>query len=295
MRLGFRQIDGFRSRDEDAPNSWNADQWCQRIVQARARRRFTTLEDFARDTGLPKRALILLADADAFRSLGLDRRSALWAVRRLPDDVALPLFEAAAARELPDEQAAPLPQMPRAEHVVADYQTTRLSLKGHPLEFLREMFTRERIATCRSVSETRGNGRRVKCAGVVLVRQRPGSAKGVVFITVEDETGIANIVVWPAVLEKFRKEVMGARLLLVEGVIQASPEGVVHLVAQRLTDRSFEMARLSDNLAAQPAIGPGSDRIEPLNDDRREHTYNPGQRIRHPRDVRILPPSRDFH
>src|SRR5665213_2077883 len=113
--------------------------WAERIVAARQRRAFTSLEDFARDTGLPKRALILLADADAFRSIGLDRRAALWAVRRLPDDVALPLFEAVRAREQPDEHAAPLPVMPLPEQVVADYQTIRLSLKGHPMEFLRPM------------------------------------------------------------------------------------------------------------------------------------------------------------
>jgi error-prone DNA polymerase len=295
LRLGFRQIDGFRVRDADEPATWSDDDWCQRIVEARTRKPFTSLEDFARATRLPKRALILLADADAFRSLGLDRRAALWAVRRQPDDVPLPLFEAASAREQPDEAAQPLPQMPVAEHVVADYQTIRLSLKGHPMEFLRQLFEAERVATCRSVSDTKGNGRRARCAGVVLVRQRPGSAKGVVFMTIEDETGIANIVVWPAVLEQFRKEVMGARLVLVEGRIQASPEGVVHLVAERLFDRSFEMARLSDNLATRQAIPTGSALIEPLNDDRREHPDNPAQKIRHPRDVRILPPSRDFH
>ena len=97
------------------------DDWAARIVAARKRRPFTSLEDFARDTALPKRALILLADADAFRSLGLDRRAALWAVRRLPDDVPLPLFEAATAREQPDENAKPLPEMPMPEQVVADY------------------------------------------------------------------------------------------------------------------------------------------------------------------------------
>ena len=111
---------------------------------------FTSLEDFARDTGLPKRALILLADADAFRSIGLDRRAALWAVRRLPDDVPLPLFETAAAREQPDEQAKPLPLMPLPEQVVADYQTIRLSLKGHPMEFLRPMFAARRRDRLRS-------------------------------------------------------------------------------------------------------------------------------------------------
>ncbi|NEW90323.1 error-prone DNA polymerase, partial [Rhodopseudomonas sp. WA056] len=141
------------------------------------------------------------------------------------------------------------------------YQTVRLSLKGHPMEFLRALFAAERVVTCREVSDTRRNGRRVRCAGVVLVRQRPGSANGVIFMTIEDETGIANIVVWPAVMEKFRKEVMGARLILVEGKIQASPEGVVHLVADRLIDRSHEMARLSEGLA-RPALPDGADLYE---------------------------------
>ncbi|NVN87095.1 MAG: error-prone DNA polymerase [Rhodopseudomonas sp.] len=300
LRLGFRQIDGFVWADPDEARARRAggkppaEDWAERIVAARTRGPFTSLEQFARITGLPKRALILLADADAFRSIGLDRRAALWAVRRLPDDVALPLFEAASAREQPDEATQPLPQMSVAEHVVADYQTIRLSLKGHPMEFLRAMFDAEKVVTCRSVSESRRNGRRLRCAGVVLVRQRPGSAKGVVFMTLEDETGIANIVVWPTVMAQFRKEVMGARLLLVEGRIQASPEGVVHLVAERLTDRSFEMARLSDTLTRR-AIPTGPFLAEPLNDDRRDHPENPVQKIRHPRDVRILPLSRDFH
>jgi error-prone DNA polymerase len=295
VRLGFRQIDGFRVRDLDDPESWSGDEWCQRIVEARARRPFTSLEDFARDTGLPKRALILLAGADAFRSIGLDRRAALWAVRRLPDDVALPLFEATTARELPDENALALPDMPLPEQVVADYQTIRLSLKGHPMEFLRPMFTSERIIACEGVCHERDK-KYVRCAGVVLVRQRPGSAKGVVFMTLEDETGIANIVVWPKVMERFRKEVMGARLVLVEGYIQSSPEKVVHLVAERLFDRSRDLARLADDaLGSKHTMPTGPALIEPLHDDRRQHPENPAQKIRHPRNVRILPPSRDFH
>ena len=300
VRLGFRQIDGFKWADPDEENERLSkgksptDDWGARIVAARERRAFTSLEEFARDTALPKRALILLADADAFRSIGLDRRAALWAVRRLPDDVALPLFEAATAREQPDENTAPLPQMPRSEQVVADYQTIRLSLKGHPLEFLRQKFAAERVVTCATVSAAH-DGRRVRCAGVVLVRQRPGSAKGVIFMTLEDETGIANVVVWPKVMEQFRREVMGARLVMVEGRIQSSKEKVVHLVAERLVDRSHDLAALSDNLAARPAILTGLMPSEPLNDDRREHPDNPSQRIRHPRDVRILPRSRDFH
>ena len=335
VRLGFRQIDGFRWIDPDearlkriqllkdmsaecsliesvepwsrstSPNGRGAipplseqektDDWADRIVAARKRRPFTSLEDFARDTVLPKRALILLADADAFRSIGLDRRAALWAVRRLPDDVPLPLFESAAAREQPDEEAKPLPSMPLSEHVVADYQTIRLSLKGHPMEFLRSGFERERVIPCASVSDARDR-QYVRCAGVVLVRQRPGSAKGVVFMTLEDETGIANIVVWPKVMERFRKEVMGARLVLVEGYIQSSPEKVVHLVAERLFDRSRDLIGLAnDAFARKHAVPPGPALIEPLNDDPRDHLENPAQKIRHPRNVRILPPSRDFH
>jgi error-prone DNA polymerase len=346
VRLGFRQIDGFKWADPDeerlkriqasfpdAPFGASEDalvecslvesarprsrttsphgrgvalpvpqhddakmeDWAERIVAARMRRPFTSLEDFARDTGLPKRALILLADADAFRSIGLDRRAALWAVRRLPDDVPLPLFEVATAREQPDEHARPLPLMPLPEQVVADYQTIRLSLKGHPMEFLRPMFAQERVVPCEGVCHA-NDKKRVRCAGVVLVRQRPGSAKGVVFMTLEDETGIANIVVWPKVMERFRKEVMGARLILVEGYIQSSPEQVTHLVAQRLFDRSHDLVGLAnDALRRKPAVPAGPALIEPLNDDRREHPDSPAQKIRHPRNVRILPPSRDFH
>jgi error-prone DNA polymerase len=336
VRLGFRQIDGFswvdadeerlkriQSSFRDAPqgagpesipqrmsglmdsgltlrvprndNVAKTEDWADRIVAARTRRPFTSLEEFARDTGLPKRALILLADADAFRSIGLDRRAALWAVRRLPDDVPLPLFQAAIAREQPDENAKPLPEMPLPEQVVADYQTIRLSLKGHPMEFLRERFTRERVVACRDVNH-KNDRRRISCAGVVLVRQRPGSAKGVVFMTLEDETGIANIVVWPKVMEQYRKEVMGARLILVEGYIQSSPEHVTHLVAQRMFDRSHDLIGLANEAPSRKHPVPaGPALVEPLNDDRRDHADTPAQKIRHPRDVRILPPSRDFH
>jgi len=340
VRLGFRQIDGFKWADPDeerlkriqssfrgvaaatSPESRDsgftrslssgralrgpvgvprnddrgrAEDWAERIVKARARRPFTSLEDFARDTALPKRALILLADADAFRSIGLDRRAALWAVRRLPDDVPLPLFEIATAREQPDENAQALPDMPLPEQVIADYQTIRLSLKGHPMEFLRPMFARERVIACEGVCHDRDK-QYVRCAGVVLVRQRPGSAKGVVFMTLEDETGIANIVVWPKIMERFRKEVMGARLVLVEGYIQSSPEHVTHLVAERLFDRSRDLVHLAnDALGRKHAVPAGPALIEPLHDDRRQHPDNPAQKIRHPRNVRILPPSRDFH
>lgn len=308
VRLGFRQIDGFDVYDPDdeelekskPPESRGRkkpreDYWDQRVVAARARKPFSSLEDFARETKLPKRALILLADADAFRSLGLDRREALWTVRRLPDDVPLPLFESVAAREQPDEAAQSLPLMPLPEQVVADYQTVRLSLKGHPMQFLRIMFTREGVVACKDVSHA-NDKRRVRCAGVVLVRQRPGSSKGVVFMTLEDETGIANIVVWPKVMETFRKEVMGSRLIEVHGTIQSSPDEVVHLVAERLIDRSQDLMNLSnDALSGKPVVPDGADVIEPLPEELSARDSAPAHKMRHPRNVRILPRSRDFH
>jgi error-prone DNA polymerase len=291
LRLGFRQVDGFR-RQPDDPDEIEADDWTQRIANARARKPFTSLEDFARDTALPKRALSVLADADAFRSLGLDRRAALWAVRRLPDDVPLPLFLSATAREQPDEMAQPLPAMPLSEHVIADYQTIRLSVKGHPVQFLRSLFAREGIRSCRDATGLK-DGQFTRCAGVVLVRQQPSTAKGTVFLTIEDETGVANIVVWPKMMARFRKEVMGSRLILIEGTVQKSEEGVVHLVAQRLLDRTYDLNRLSDgSLEPQPSE---ADQPATIEDARRHQERQQMARPRHPRNVRILPRSRDFH
>jgi len=226
-----------------------------------------------RQTELPRRALIILAEADAFRSFGMDRREALWAVRRLPDDTALPLFAARAVEELPRENAAPLPVMPLSEQVLADYQVLRLSLKGHLMQFLREPFRAEGIMSCRDVAEAR-DGMAARCAGIVLTRQMPGDA-GVVFITLSDETGVANVVVWPRIFETFRRAVMGGRLLLIEGKVQRSPEKVVHLVAERILDRTHELDRLSEDEA--PSAPPQE------------------QMHRHPRNVRAVPKSRDFH
>ncbi|RTL55250.1 MAG: error-prone DNA polymerase [Bradyrhizobiaceae bacterium] len=305
VRLGFRQIDGFDVYDPDDEKLDGSkpaelrgrkkprdDYWDQRIVEARERKPFTSLEDFARETGLPKRALILLADADAFGSLGLDRRAALWAVRRLPDDIPLPLFLSAEAREQPDEAAQPLPEMPLPEQVATDYQTIRLSLKGHPMQFLRTMFTSEGVVSCSDISHD-NDRRRVRCVGVVLVRQRPGSSKGVVFMTLEDETGIANIVVWPKIMERFRGEVMGSRLVMVEGVVQSSPDRVVHLIADRLIDRTSDLMNLAEDSLRPSGFAPSNKTSVP------HPAVAPDgggiSKARHPRNVRILPPSRDFH
>jgi error-prone DNA polymerase len=270
LRLGFRQIDGFK---ED---------WARQIEDNRGYG-YPTFAEFVRRSELPKSALMVLADADAFRSLGMDRREAIWAVRRLPDHHTLPLFEARRMKELPAEETAPLPVMPLGEHVLADYQTLRLSLKGYPMQFVRDVFDRERVMTCAEI-EAAPDGATARCAGVVLVRQMPGDA-GVVFITLSDETGITNVVVWPKLVAEFRREIMGARLLLVEGKVQ-SADNVVHLVAERIFDRSGELERL----AAEDDLRPFQGRREDLAYQR------PDSRApRHPRNVRVLPKSRDFH
>jgi error-prone DNA polymerase len=235
---------------------------------------FASIDELQSRAGLPKAALILLAEADCFRSIGLDRREALWKARRLSDESALPLFAALNADEQPEETIAPLPAMKLSEHVIADYQSLRLSLKAYPTEFLRELFTREGLMNCAEIGAGR-DGAKARAAGIVLVRQMPGTA-GVVFITLSDETGICNIVVWPSVFARFRKEAMGARLLLVEGKIQRSPEGVVHLVAERMIDRTRDLNRLTDDAPQRASAA-----------DNEMH--------KHPRQVRVLPKSRDFH
>ncbi|WP_371454837.1 error-prone DNA polymerase [Brevundimonas sp. LM2] len=271
LRLGFRQIDGFRQ------------EWAERLMAARGRR-FEGVETLARRAGLPGAAMRKLADADAFRSIGLDRREALWAVRRLPDDAPLPLFAAADARELGEEADANLPRMVLGEHVAADYQTARLSLKAHPMAILRPIFAAEKMLTCVDLAAKR-SGTKVRAAGVVLVRQRPGNGNAI-FITLEDETGVSNLVLWASMFEEYRRVVMSARLMEVEGVVEKSPEGVVHLMAQRVFDRSAELDRLSDGHRPEITLSRADHVLHPL---------PPSSRHTHPRDARILPGSRDFH
>ena len=266
LRLGLRQVDGFRKS------------WADLIVASRP---FDSVEALARKADLPSRALRLLADADAFRSIDLDRRNALWDVRRTPTDT-LPLFVAADARELGIEPEVHLPIMTPGEHVAADYQTVRLSLKGHPMFFLRSGFAAEGVLTCEQTSAAT-NGKRVKTAGIVLVRQRPGNGNAI-FVTIEDETGVTNIVIWARLFETLRREVMAARLMLVEGEVQRSVEGVIHLMATRIHDRTLELSRLSQTHDPNPLLSPADEFLHPQ-DSRRGH----------PRNVRILPQSRDFH
>jgi error-prone DNA polymerase len=271
LRLGFRQVDGFQEK------------WAKVLVEQR-RNAYGSVGDVARRARLPKRALIILAEADCFQSQNRDRRQTLWDVRRLADDDALPLFAAQFVDEQPEEDIAPLPAMPQSEHVLADYQMLRLSLRAHLMAFLRDLFRNEDVMSCLEVTGNRDghgsitkDGDSVACAGIVLTRQMPGDA-GVVFITLSDETGITNVVVWPRLVEPFRREIMGARLLLVEGKVQKSPEGVVHLVAERIVDRTRELDRLSEGDADAPSF-----------------RSQAAARHRHPRNVRVVPKSRDFH
>ena len=272
LRLGLRQIDGFR---ED---------WARILAEARDTP-FTDVEEMARRTGLEAAAMRKLADADAFRSIGLDRREGLWAVRRLPDDEPLPLFQAARARELGVEAAANLPLMPLKEHIATDYQTTRLSLKGHPMGMLRSVFRAEGVLSAAEVMAQK-HGRLVRTAGVVLVRQRPGTGNAI-FVTMEDETGVVNALLWARLFETFRREVMAARLMEVEGTVEKSVEGVLHIMVRKVVDRSAELSRLSEDYDLQVELS-RADAVK----------YPQGPRSptgRHPRDVRILPGSRDFH
>ena len=270
LRLGFRQVDGF------------SEDWSRALLAARGNG-YDSVEDLWKRARLPQRALKILADADAFRSLGLDRREALWAVRRLPDDAPLPLFAAAGARELAQEADTALPAMPLSEHVVADYQMLRLSLKAHPMVFLRERFRREGVRTTAEIAAL-PDGAFARVAGVVLVRQRPGKGNAI-FMTLEDEAGITNVVLWARRFERFRRQVMSARLALVSGRVQKSREGVVHLMAETVDDRTRDLAALSQAHEARTRLSRADEFVHP------HYPRSAG----HPRNVRILPKSRDFH
>ncbi|RZT57352.1 DnaE-like error-prone DNA polymerase [Sphingomonas sp. BK036] len=278
LRLGFRQVDGFRQ------------DWADEIVRVRTTP-FASIEDLARRANLPQRAMNLLADADAFRSVAKPRREALWDVRRTPPKQ-LALFAAAEVPELGVEPDAHLPAMPLSEQVAADYQTTRLSLKAHPMSFLRARFAAEGILSSAQANATK-DGRRAKVAGVVLVRQRPGKGNAI-FVTIEDETGITNGLMWARDFEANRRAVMASRLVVLEGVIQRSEEGVTHLMTARVQDRTEMLRLLSEDHAVDAPLCRSDEVVRPVlarsPDPRAQHP-----RATHPRDVRVLPKSRDFH
>ncbi|WP_173933876.1 error-prone DNA polymerase [Chelativorans sp. Marseille-P2723] len=248
VRLGFRQIKGLSEDD------------MERLVQKRGAG-YDSVRDLWLRSGLSKSVITRLAEADAFRSLGLDRRAALWAVhalegtgsQRLPllDKPHLGLFE-----HEPEMRLAP---MPLGSHVVQDYRAMGLSLKAHPVSFLRETLDAEGVLANECLAEL-ADGSRVSIAGLVLIRQRPDTSKGVIFMTLEDETGTSNAIVWNKVFERFRPQVLGARFARITGRLQKASD-VIHVVAERIDDLS---SRLDTLLREEPAIAmDASDKAEP--------------------------------
>ncbi|MGD0025350.1 MAG: error-prone DNA polymerase, partial [Xanthobacteraceae bacterium] len=259
VRLGFRLIHGL-NEDE-----------LKKLVAARGNG-FSSIERLAAIAGISRFTIERLAEADAFRSLGLDRRAALWAARRLDVigisaarraasakvDGALPLLAPHLSDELFPEEAVALPAMPLCEHVMEDYVATGLSLKEHPVRFFRDRLT-ALGAICNAELRSdphptlprkrgrdgEGEDAKITVAGLILVRQRPGTSKGVVFMTLEDETGIANIIVWPKVFEKNRRAVMTARFLAVRGRLQRAGL-VIHVIAESFVDLSAALPALRD-------------------------------------------------
>ena len=246
VRLGMRLVDGLGNAE------------AAKIIGGRADAPFTGVDDAWRRAAVPIASLVQLAKADAFRpAFGLARREALWAIKALRDDT-LPLFEAAATRSpVFDEPAVALKAMTAGREVEEDYGHVGLSLRQHPVAFLRDDLARQKVVTAAEAAASR-DGRRVKVAGLVLVRQMPGSAGGVVFITLEDETGIANLVVWQSLFQQQRRLVLTARMIAVEGRIQREGD-VVHLVAAGLHDLSDLLASLGDRDPGAPPPDLGAD------------------------------------
>jgi error-prone DNA polymerase len=254
VRLGFRQVLGLNEEE------------LGRLIAARGNG-YAGIERLAAVAGVSRFTIERLAEADAFRSLGLDRRAALWAARRLDAigvkkaasadaHLPLPLLAPHMDDALFPEPDVALPSMPLSEHVAEDYLATGLSLKEHPVTFFRERLTR--LGVMRNVdhhSQALPQNRRVTVAGLVLTRQMPG-AKGVVFMTLEDETDIANIIIWPKVFARNRRVVMTSRLVAVRGRLQRAGI-VVHVLAESFIDLSAELNRLRDgDLFAETRPGP---------------------------------------
>jgi error-prone DNA polymerase len=258
VRLGFRLVQGLHETELTA------------LVAARGNG-FASIERLAAVAGVSRFTIERLAEADAFRSLGLDRRAALWSARRLDtigarrtkplrplsgSDQALPLLSPHMDDDLFPEPSVELPAMPLAEHVVEDYAATGLSLKAHPVGFFREKLAA--LGVTRNIdhrAEAIPNNSRITVAGLVLIRQRPGTAKGVVFMTLEDETGIANIIVWPKAFAKNRRTVMSSRFVAVRGRLQRAGM-VVHVVAEEFIDLSDSLHDLRrDDPAPDEAPG----------------------------------------
>jgi error-prone DNA polymerase len=266
VRLGLRQIVGANEKD------------MKRLVERRAQG-YDSLRDLWLRAELTTAALERLADADAFRSLGLDRRQALWAARgldRVGDQDNLPLF--AASRPVRDiEPDARLPPMPLGAHVVEDYRRLSLSLKAHPTSFMRGRLAGRGMLRSDALASIR-SGERVTVAGLVLVRQRPGTAKGVIFMTLEDEAGVANVIVWPKAFERLRAIVLGARFVAVTGKLQ-NEQSVIHVVAERMENLTPMLGLLSEEGQRIDARIPAD---EPPRTDPRDVKKRQGNRFAQP-------------
>jgi error-prone DNA polymerase len=215
-----------------------------RLIARRGETAYRHIEDVWRRAAVPVSALERLAYADAFQGLGLARRDALWAIRGL-DDTELPLMIAAGPPQASAQSREPpvtLRPMPDGGEVVSDYRSVGLTLRQHPVSFVRQELQRLGAVPCATLPELRP-GRRITVAGIVLVRQRPGSAKGVMFATIEDETGHANIIVWPKVFERQRRIVLSAGMIACRGLLQRESD-VIHVVAEELTDLSGLLASI---------------------------------------------------
>ncbi|MDR6788372.1 error-prone DNA polymerase [Sphingomonas sp. BE138] len=278
LRLGLRVVAGLSGADAG------------RILTARAHAPFRSVEDLWRRSGVPLATLEKLARADAFHALGLDRRQALWAIRGL-GEAPLPLLAGLERREEP----VTLTRLTEGREVVEDYRATQLSLRAHPLHFLRPQLDDRRMTRCADLK--RHDGRTIEVAGIILVRQRPGSAKGVLFITVEDETGVANGILWPDRFEAQRRTVMSSAMVSLKGHVQVEGE-VVHVIVERVTDLTAMLRAVGDvDLPRLVARGDGA--THPGAPDRGD----PGWKVRprsdyHFRDRRDddLPvQSHDFH
>jgi error-prone DNA polymerase len=279
VRLGLRQITGFSEAD------------AAKILAARAAGgKFQSVEDLRRRARLSPAVLAKLAHADAFRSIGLDRRAALWdAKAQCADDT--PLFRALS--DFGPEEDPHLPVMALCEHVAHDYARVKLSLKAHPMAFFRESFAAQGSVRSDHLA-TAANGRRLEIAGLVLVRQRPGSAKGVIFMTLEDEVGVANVIVWPKAFERFRPVVLGGRLISVFGKLQREGK-VIHVIADRIVNHSHLLADLSDGAAdlSLAGLARADEARNPREDPRQAALMR--EHMQAERAAKILPASRDFH
>lgn len=283
VRLGFNMVGGLRA---DHAN----------LIVARRGRGYDSVRDLWLRTGLSPKVLQVLAEADAFQSLGLSRRDAIWAVSGLIGTYGadtLPLFKAGEPAPASRDDESGLPPMLPGEEVIHDYQALSLSLKGHPMSFLRAEMTRRRIVAADEL-RTLQPGSMVTVAGLVLVRQRPGTASGVIFATLEDETGVANVIVWPKTFEANRRTVLGARVMAVRGQLQR--EGlVIHVVAKEFIDLTPEMAKVANGAEIGDAAIARADEGKsggPGGQNREQEQY---QQAVAKRLLDALPAGRNFH